>query len=208
EGNREIDELHVPVGRVIKLNLASQDVIHSFFLPAFRVKKDVIPGYYTKEWFEPTRVGTYHIFCAEYCGTQHSGMIGKVIVMNPADYQKWLEAGRPASTLAESGERLFRNLGCSGCHMGSSVVRAPPLEGIFGKPVPLQSGQVVIADDSYIRDSIMLPLAQIAAGYQPVMPSYQGRVSEEEVLQIIAYIKSLANKSPAEALGSRNEVPQ
>jgi len=197
EGNREINELHVPAGRIIKMTLASQDVIHSFFLPAFRIKKDVIPGYYTTEWFQPTRLGTYHLFCAEYCGTQHSGMVGRVVVMNPADYQAWLAAGHPQSTLVDEGAKRFRELGCSGCHMGSSVVRAPPLEGLFGKPVPLQTGQVVTADEGYIRDSIIFPNSQIVAGYQPVMPTFQGHVTEEELLELIAYIKSLgSNPSP------------
>jgi cytochrome c oxidase subunit 2 len=205
EGNREINELHVPVGRMIKMTLASQDVIHSFFLPAFRVKRDVIPGYYTSEWFEPTRIGTYHLFCAEYCGTQHSGMIGKIIVMTPADYQRWLETGNPGSTLAQAGERRFRELGCSGCHMGSSIVRAPPLQGVYGKPVPLQGGEVVTADERYLRDSILLPNSQLSAGYEPLMPSFQGHISEEELLEVIAYIKSLASQSPAAALGSRME---
>jgi cytochrome c oxidase subunit 2 len=196
EGNREINELHVPVGRIIKMNLASQDVIHSFFLPAFRIKRDVIPGFYTTEWFKPVRVGTYHLFCAEYCGTQHSGMIGRVIVMKPEEYAAWLASGRPGTTLAQAGEKRFRELGCSGCHMGSSIVRAPPLEGLYGKPVPLLGGQVVIADEGYIRDSILLPAAQVTAGYQPVMPTYQGRINEDELLELIAYIKSLGSKQP------------
>jgi cytochrome c oxidase subunit 2 len=205
EGNREINELHVPVGRNVRLTLASQDVIHSFFLPVFRIKKDVIPGYYTMEWFRASKPGIYHLFCAEYCGTQHSGMVGRVIVMEPADYEQWLAAGRPATSLAQDGERRFRELGCSGCHMGSSVVRAPPLEGVYGKPVPLQTGQVVTADEGYLRDSILLPNVQIAAGYQPLMPSFQGKVTEEELLELIAYIKSLGTKQPEETLGSRME---
>jgi cytochrome c oxidase subunit 2 len=196
EGNREINEIHVPAGRMVKLTLASQDVIHSFFLPVFRIKRDAIPGYYTSEWFRPTKVGTFHLFCAEFCGTHHSGMIGKVIVMEPAAYQEWLAAGRPQSTLAQAGERRFRELGCSGCHMGSSVVRAPPLQGLYGKPVPLQDGKIVTGDEGYIRDSILLPNSQITAGYQPLMPSYQGRVTEEELLELIAYIKSLGKQAP------------
>jgi cytochrome c oxidase subunit 2 len=196
EGRREINELHVPAGRIIKLTLASQDVIHSFFLPAFRVKRDVIPGTYTVEWFQAAKAGTSHLFCAEYCGTHHSGMIGRVVVMEPADYEAWLVAGNPGDTLAQAGERRFRELGCSGCHLGSTVVRAPPLEGLFGKPVPLEGGQVVTADEGYVRDSILLPNSQITAGYQPVMPSYQGRVTEEELLELIAYIKSLGASRP------------
>jgi len=197
-GNREINELHVPLGQTMKLTMTSEDVIHSFFLPAFRVKQDVVPGRYVTEWVRPTRAGTYHIFCAEYCGADHSLMGGSIIVMQPADYQAWLNAGRPADTLAASGERLFRQLGCSGCHMGSSIIRAPRLEGVYGKPVPLEGGQVVIADDKYIRDSILLPASQISAGYANVMPSFAGHISEEELLQVIAYIKSLGVKQRPE----------
>jgi cytochrome c oxidase subunit II len=198
EGNREINELHVPVGQTMKLTMTSEDVIHSFFLPAFRVKQDVVPGRYVTEWFHPNRTGTYHIFCAEYCGTEHSLMGGSIIVMTPADYQAWLGAHRPAETLAATGERLFRELGCSGCHMGSSIIRAPRLEGVYGKPVPLEGGQVVLADDKYIRDSILLPASQIVAGYANVMPPFAGHVSEEQLLQLIAYIKSLGDKQPLE----------
>jgi cytochrome c oxidase subunit 2 len=195
EGNREINELHLPSGRVVKLTLASQDVIHSFFLPEFRIKQDVVPGRYTTEWLKARRPGTYHLFCSEFCGTQHSGMIGKVIVMEPGDYAEWLTVGQPGSTLAQSGEKLYRDLGCSGCHTGQSVVRAPPLEGIFGKPVPLQGGDVVVADEAYIRDSILFPARQITAGYTNLMPSFQGRVSEEELLELVSYIKSLNKRS-------------
>jgi cytochrome c oxidase subunit 2 len=196
EGNREIDELHVPVGRNVKLTMTSQDVIHSFFLPAFRVKQDVVPGRYTTEWFRAEKIGSYHLFCSEYCGTSHSHMVGRVVVMSPADYQHWLTQGRPDSTLAQSGERLFRELGCSGCHLGQSVIRAPPLVGLYGKPVPLNSGEVVMADEGYLRDSILLPAKQIAGGYTNDMPSFQGKISEEDLLQIIAYLKSLGGQSP------------
>jgi cytochrome c oxidase subunit 2 len=198
EGNREINELHVPVGRIVKLTLASQDVIHSFYLPEFRIKQDVVPGRYTTEWFKASKIGTFHLFCSEYCGTDHSRMTGKVVVMDPAEYQGWLEKGRPDSTLVQAGERLFRELGCSGCHMGSTVVRAPPLQGLYGKPVPLQSGEVVIADEGYLRDSILLPARQIAGGYTNDMPSFQGRITEDELVQLIAYLKNLrAQDSPA-----------
>ncbi len=195
EGNREINELHVPKGQTMKLTMTSEDVIHSFYIPAFRVKQDVVPGRYVTEWFRPTKAGVYHLFCAEYCGADHSLMGGQIIVMEPADYEAWLGAGRPADTLVASGERLFRTLGCSGCHMGNSIVHAPRLEGIFGKPVPLTGGQIVVADEQYIRDCILLQ-SQIPAGYQPVMPRFAGHVSEQELLQLIAYIKSLADKSP------------
>ncbi len=196
EGNREIDELHVPVGRMVKLTMTSQDVIHSFYLPEFRIKQDVVPGRYTTEWFKAEKIGTYHIFCSEYCGTSHSHMVGKVIVMSPADYQTWLTQGQPGSTLVQSGEGLFRELGCSGCHVGSSVVRAPPLEGLFGKPVPLNDREVVTADEGYIRDSILFPAKQIVGGYTNDMPSFTGKVSEEELLELIAYIKSIGSQAP------------
>jgi cytochrome c oxidase subunit 2 len=171
-------------------------VIHSFFLPEFRIKQDVVPGRYTTEWFCATKPGIYHIFCAEYCGTAHSKMIGKLIVMPRDEYQQWLASGAPPETLAASGARRFRELGCSGCHMGSTVVQAPRLEGLYGRLVPLQNGTFVRADEKYIRDSILLPQTQIAAGYPPVMPTFQGRVSEEEVLQLIAYIKNLGPQFP------------
>jgi cytochrome c oxidase subunit 2 len=196
EGNREINELHVPVGRMVKLTMTSQDVIHSFFLPGFRIKQDVVPGRYTTEWFKASRIGSYHLFCSEFCGNSHSRMIGSVIVMSPADYQDWLTKGQPGSTLAQSGERLFRELGCSGCHVGKSLVRAPPLESLFGKPVPLSNGEVVTADEGYIRDSILFPAKQIVAGYGNDMPSFNGKVSEEELLELIAYIKSIASQAP------------
>lgn len=196
EGNREIDELHVPVGRNIKLTMTSQDVIHSFFLPEFRVKLDVVPGRYTVEWIKPEKIGTYNIFCSEYCGTSHSLMVGKIYVMSPAEYQAWLEKGQPQSSLVDAGARLFRELGCSGCHMGNSVIRAPPLEGLFGKPVPLDNREVVIADEGYIRDSILFPAKQIVGGYTNDMPSFEGKVSEDELLDLIAYIKSLRGDLP------------
>ena len=195
EGNREINELHIPEGRNIKLTLASQDVIHSFFLPAFRIKQDIVPGRYTTEWFNADKVGTYYLFCSEYCGTHHSAMKGRVVVMNPTDYEQWLSKGGPANTLAQSGAKLYRELGCSGCHDGSTIVRAPPLAGVFGKPVPLQNGTFVTADEGYLRDSILLPAKDIAAGYTNDMPSFQGRVSEEELMELIAYLRSLGNQA-------------
>jgi cytochrome c oxidase subunit II len=196
EGKREINELHVPLGQAITLTMTSQDVIHSFFVPAFRVKQDVVPGKYVTEWFKPTRLGEYHLFCSQYCGTQHSGMIGRVLVMEPAAYQRWLTSGEAGESIAIAGERLFRNRGCSGCHSPSSKFRAPPLEGLYGKPAPLSSGEVVTADDQYMRDSIMVPAKQIAAGYENIMPSYAGQLSEEEAMQLIAYLKSIADKEP------------
>jgi cytochrome c oxidase subunit 2 len=196
EGRREINELHVPLGYPVKLTITSQDVIHSFYIPAFRIKMDAVPGRYTHIWFEANKVGTYHLFCAEYCGTAHAGMGGRVVVMTPSEYEQWLRMGAADEPLVAAGERLFQQLGCSGCHSPQSIVRAPPLEGIYGKPVPLQSGAVVVADEGYIRDSILLPQKDIVAGYAPVMPSFQGRISEEELMQIIAYIRSLGAETP------------
>jgi cytochrome c oxidase subunit II len=196
EGRREIDELHVPVGYPVKLTITSQDVIHSFYVPAFRIKMDAVPGRYTSTWFQATKTGTFHLFCAEYCGTAHAGMGGRVVVMKPSEYEQWLRTGAPEEPLVVGGERLFQQLGCSGCHSPNSNVRAPPLEGIYGKPVPLQSGQVVLADEGYIRDSILLPQKDVVSGYAPVMPPFQGRISEEELMQIIAYIRFLGDEGP------------
>jgi cytochrome c oxidase subunit II len=196
EGRREINELHVPIGYPVKLTMTSQDVIHSFYVPAFRIKMDAVPGRYTSTWFQASKTGTFHLFCAEYCGTAHAGMGGQVVVMKPSEYEQWLRTGAPEEPLAAAGERLFQQLGCSGCHSPNSTVRAPPLEGIYGKPVPLQSGHVVTADESYIRDSILLPQKDVVAGYAPVMPTFQGRISEEELMQIIAYIRSLGTGTP------------
>jgi cytochrome c oxidase subunit 2 len=198
EGNHEINELHLPVGRSVKLTLASQDVIHSFYIPAFRIKQDVVPGRFTTEWFHPTRTGDFHIFCAQLCGTSHAKMIGTVHVMAPPEYEAWLHSGAVSNTLAQSGAALFRQLGCSGCHMGNSIVHAPRLEGLFGSLVPLANGRVVTADDKYISDCILLPETQYVGGYPAVMPSFRGRITQEELFQLIAYIKSLANQQPEE----------
>jgi cytochrome c oxidase subunit 2 len=176
--------------------MTSQDVIHDFFIPAFRVKEDVVPGRYTTEWFTPTRVGRYHIFCAQYCGTSHAAMIGWVDVMKPDDYEKWLVTTGQGETLAGDGQRLFTQVGCSGCHEPPSKIHAPRLEGLYGHPVPLQDGRVLVADDQYIRDCMLLPGTQIVAGYQYLMPNFTGRLSEGQVMELIAYIKSLANKEP------------
>jgi cytochrome c oxidase subunit 2 len=197
EGAREINELHIPRGQPVKLILTSQDVIHDFFIPAFRMKQDVVPGAYTTEWFTPTRTGRYHIFCAQFCGTSHAAMIGWVYVMEPQDYQRWLSQGS-AVPMATRGEQLFHSLGCSGCHSVSSKIHAPPLEGLYGHLVPLETKEFVLADDKYIRDSILMPASQIAAGYQNLMPSFKGHISEEEIMEMIAYLKSIANSPPPE----------
>jgi cytochrome c oxidase subunit 2 len=195
EGAREINELHIPRGKPVKLTMTSQDVIHDFYIPAFRMKQDVVPGRYTTEWFTPTKAGRYHIFCAQFCGTSHAAMIGWVYVMEPQDYQNWLAQGS-REPLAARGEALFHTLGCSGCHSPSSKIHAPPLEGVYGHLVPLETKEFVVADDRYIRDSILLPASQIVAGYQNLMPSFKGHISEEEIMEVIAYLKSIADQTP------------
>jgi cytochrome c oxidase subunit 2 len=198
-GQREINELHVPVGMPVKLTLTSEDVIHSFFVPAFRIKKDVVPGRYVTTWFQATRAGTYHLFCAEYCGTKHSGMIGTVTVMEPAAFQSWLSGGATGTSLAAAGEKLFTDLACVTCHRGDTEARGPKLEGLFGRPVSLANGERLVADEAYIRESIVNPTAKIVAGFQPVMPAYQGLVTEEGLMQLVAYIESLSGPAPAPA---------
>lgn len=191
-GQREINELHIPVNHPIRLIMASQDVIHSFFMPAFRIKRDVVPGRYEDMSFEAERTGVYHLFCAEYCGTDHSRMTGRIVVLTDADYEAWLARQDVGGTLAAEGADVFRRLGCSGCHAPGSAVRSPPLEGLYGRPVTLQAGTVVVADEEYIRNSILRPRQQVAAGYGPQMPSYAGKASEDDLLRLVAYIKSLA----------------
>ncbi len=189
-GRREINELHIPVGRPVKLTMASEDVIHSFFVPAFRVKQDVVPGYYRTMWFQATKPGKYKLFCAEYCGTKHAGMTGQIVVVEPGEFQTWLSGGSGLSVVA-SGEKLFQDLGCVTCHKLEPTGRGPVLHGLFGKEVQLQSGETVVADENYLRESILNPQAKMLSGYQPIMPTYQGLITEEGLLQIVAYIKSL-----------------
>jgi cytochrome c oxidase subunit II len=198
EGQREIDELHIPMGRPIRLTMTSEDVIHSFFIPAFRIKKDVLPGRYTTIWFEATKPGEYHLFCTQYCGTNHAAMIGRVVVMKPVDYERWL-GGAAGESMVSAGERLFQAEGCIGCHRLDGTGPAPSLVGVFGKPVQLQGGETVTADADYIRESILSPMAKIVAGYQPIMPTFQGRLSEEQLLRLIAYIKSLGKQEQVKA---------
>jgi cytochrome c oxidase subunit 2 len=193
-GQREIDVLHVARGRPVQLTMTSQDVIHSFFVPALRLKQDVLPGRYPQLWFTPTRTGRYHLFCAEYCGTDHARMgSGELVVMDPADFQRWLDGQHTTLDAAARGEALFREYGCSGCHGASSAVHAPNLAGIYGRPVPLSDGSTAVADEAYLRDSILLPRKQVAAGYEPIMPSFTGQIGENDLFDLIAYIRSLAN---------------
>jgi cytochrome c oxidase subunit 2 len=195
EGRQEINELHVPLGRPVKLTLTSEDVIHSFYVPAFRIKMDAVPGRYTRAWFEATKVGTYHLFCAEYCGTRHSGMIGKVHVMEPAEYQAWLSAGdlgMDASPMA-AGEKLFDGLGCATCHRQATGALGPALAGLFGSRVKLEGGREVVADEEYVRESILNPRAKVVAGFRPLMPTFQGQIGEQQLLALIQYIKTLGS---------------
>ena len=194
EGPREIDELHVPVGVPVKLTMTSQDVIHDFYIPAFRVKKDVLPGRYTSIWFEATETGTFHLFCAQYCGTNHSQMIGWVYVMTPTDYAAWLAGGEQTESMAQQGERLFSQFGCGTCHVSGENGRGPSLDGIYGKPEKLQSGETQVVDEALIRQAIVNPNSVRIPGYQAIMPTYQGQIDEEQVLQLIAYVKSLGSE--------------
>jgi cytochrome c oxidase subunit 2 len=214
-GQAEINVLHVPVDRPIRLTMISQDVIHSFYVPAFRIKRDVLPHRYTTVWFEATEAGEYHLFCAEFCGTLHSGMIGAVVAMEPHLYQEWLNqqpvgaqsdvipedtvpAGPEPGSMASAGAELFENLGCISCHLMEGGGTGPSLVGVFGRQVQLESGETILADENYIRTSILDPNAQIVAGYPPVMPTYEDQIDEEELLRLVEYIKFLSDPgSPA-----------
>ena len=210
DGQREINELHVPVGRPVKLIMGSEDVLHSYYIPAFRVKADVVPGRYNVLWFTATKPGTYHLFCAEYCGTKHSGMVGSVIAMEPEDFQNWLAGGGASESPVAAGEKLFQDLACNTCHTNNSQARGPVLTNLFGHQVQLQNGTTVLADEAYIRESIVNPQAKVVAGFQPIMPTFQGLVSEEQLLQLIAYVKSLSQQgtSPAAAGTTAPQMPQ
>ena len=206
-GQREINELHVPTGRPVKVILISQDVIHDFFVPAFRVKTDVLPNRYMSTWFTATLPGTYHLFCSQYCGTNHAAMVGKIVVMNPEDYAEWLASGKAEGSLASMGEKLFQEFGCTTCHRPDSGARGPNLQGLYGRPVHLSDGRVVLADDNYIRESILSPNAKIVAGFQPIMPTFQGVVSEEGLIQITEYIKHLSQQE-SQPLNNRSTPTQ
>jgi len=201
-GRREINELHVPVGRDVKLVLASEDVIHDFFVPAFRVKMDAVPGHYNTMWFRPTKAGRYHFFCSQYCGTSHAVMGGWVTVLEPADYAAWLSGttGEDVNPVV-AGEKLFAEKACSTCHLSNGTGRAPSLNGVYGGTVRLADGSTVTADEAYIRESILYSNAKIVAGYQPLMPSFQGQLTEEQILSLTAYIKSLQSQ-PVPATGA------
>jgi len=192
-GEREINELHVPSGRPVELLMTSQDVIHSLSVPAFRIKQDVLPGRYTTLSFTANRPGEYHLFCTQFCGASHSHMVGRVVVMEPADFEGWLSARANVPTMAARGAQRYRELGCSGCHGAQAAVRAPKLEGLFGRPVQLRDGRSVLADERFIRDAVLLPSENVPAGYESNMPSFRGQIGEEELLEIVEYVKSLGN---------------
>lgn len=196
DGQREINQLHIPIDQDIIVTLTSEDVVHSFYIPAFRIKHDAVPGSYARFWFRAVKAGTYPLFCAQYCGMNHSQMIGEIIAMEPKDYADWEARGRPPEGMAAMGEKLFHQVGCSGCHAPNATIHAPLLEGLYGKPIALQNGRIVTADRQYLRDSILLPNKQIAAGFAPVMPTYQGQLSEEQVNELMAYLISLRDQSP------------
>lgn len=193
-GQREINALHVPVGRPVVVELASEDVIHSFFIPAFRIKQDAVPGRATRLWFEATKTGRFHLFCAEYCGSEHSQMRGHIEVMEQEEYAEWLSTRPAGETLAARGRRLFTALGCSGCHEAGGTVKAPHLGELYLSPVALESGEVVIADRQYIRDSILMPGRDIVAGFKDIMPSFAGLIDETELMALVAYIISLSEE--------------
>ncbi len=196
DGQREINELHVPVGQPVKLKMISEDVIHAFYVPAFRIKNDVVPGRYSTVWFTATKPGTYHLFCAEYCGTSHSKMIGSVIVMEPAEFQAWLES-RAEGSLALEGRKLFLKLQCVTCHSATAQARAPVLESLYRRPVQLKDGRTVVADENYLRESILSPGSKVVAGFEYIMPTFKelfdekGQPREDDVLKLLAFIKSL-----------------
>jgi cytochrome c oxidase subunit II len=195
EGPREINELHVPVNQPIEVTMTSQDVIHDFYIPAFRVKKDVLPGRYTELWFEATKEGTYHLYCAQYCGTNHAEMIGWVYVMSPSAYAAWLAGGEQNESMSQSGQHLFTLLGCSSCHMAQGQKSdAPSLEGVYGQSEKFADGSTHVVDDTLIRQAIVEPDSVQLQNYKNIMPTFKGQLTEEQMLQLIAYVKSLGTE--------------
>ena len=207
DGAREINELHVPVGQSIELRMISQDVIHSFYVPDFRIKQDVLPGRYTTIWFRATRPGAYHLFCAEYCGTDHSHMGGWVYAMNPIDYSKWVRQGGAEGSLADTGEKLFHQFACANCHHYSGHGRGPNLVELYGRAVRLEGGGTGVADDAYLRQSILAPNARITEGFRrSIMPTFQGQLTEDQVIALIAYIKAVGAR-PAQSIATESYEP-
>ncbi len=189
-GQHEINALHVPVNRPVQLTMVSMDVFHSFSIPDFRVKREVIPGRYSTVWFQATAPGTYHLFCTQYCGTKHSGMIGEITVLTPEDYQKWTEESTSGTSLAQNGERLYASMGCNQCHNGTPGARGPSLAGVYGSKLTLANGSQVTVNDAYLRDAILNPSQHITAGYAPIMPTYQGQISEDGLIDLVEFIKN------------------
>jgi cytochrome c oxidase subunit 2 len=196
EGQREINELHVPLGRPVKLTMTSEDVIHDFFVPAFRVKKDVLPGRYTSLWFEATKVGSFHLFCAQYCGAFHAGMLGTIVVQTPEEYESWLAGGTPGESMEQAGARVFQDNGCPTCHVADGTGLGPSFLGVYGNPVKLTNGQILTADDTFLRECILQPATRRAAGFSPIMPSFQGQLTEEQLNNLLAYLRALGKAAP------------
>ncbi len=190
-GQHEINSLHVPTGRPVQLTMISQDVFHSFSIPEFRVKREVVPGRYSTVWFNATTPGTYHLFCTQYCGTQHSGMIGEIVALTPEDYEKWTQQSTSGMSLAQNGERLFASMGCNACHNGTAAARGPSLAGVYGSHLTLSNGSQVLVNEAYLRDSILNPSQHVTAGFAPIMPTYQGQISEDGLIDLVEYIKTL-----------------
>ena len=190
-GQHEINALHIPTGKPIQLTMISQDVFHSFSIPDFRIKREVIPGRYSTVWFEPTQVGVYHLFCTQYCGTQHSGMVGQITVMTPSDYKKWLEQSNSGQSLAQNGERLYASMGCNSCHNGTAAARGPSLAGVYGSRLTLTDGRQILVDDAYLRNAILNPSEHVTAGFAPIMPTYQGQISEDGLIDLVEFIKNM-----------------
>jgi len=206
-GQHEINALHVPTGRPVQLTLISQDVFHSFSVPAFRVKREAIPGRYTTVWFNATTPGEYHLFCTQYCGTLHSGMIGTVTVMTPADYDRWLKESTSGMSMAQNGERIFASMGCNACHTGTATARGPNLAGVYGSKLMLADGSTITVDAAYLRDAILNPSAHNVSGYAPIMPTYQGQMSEEGILDLVEYIRGLESNDRVQQTLTTTELP-
>jgi len=208
-GQHEINALHIPTGRPIQLTLISQDVFHSFSIPAFRVKREAIPGRYTSVWFEATKTGTYHLFCTQYCGTNHSAMIGEIVVQTPDDYKKWLADSTSGMSLAQNGERLFASLSCNACHNGRPDSRGPSLANVFGSRLAMANGSSTLADEAFLREAILNPSEHVMQGYSPIMPTYQGQISEDGVIALVEYIKNLnSNYRVEQTLNTTNLLPE
>jgi cytochrome c oxidase subunit 2 len=207
-GQHEINALHVPTGRPVQLTMISQDVFHSYSVPDFRVKREVIPGRYSTVWFEATTPGTYHLFCTQYCGTLHSGMIGEVTVLTPADYEKWTQQSTSGMSLAQNGERLFSSIGCIACHTGNAAGRGPSLAGVYGSKLQLANGSQVLVDDAYLRDVILNPSQHVTAGYAPIMPTYQGQISEDGLIDLVEYLKTLKTNDRVQQMLNTSESNQ